>query len=143
MYSYLPSPCVVVSRTHHFVLTEALVQLTDICIKNGGDHFLVEIASRDFMDNLVSILKMPGLNMEVKNKMLRLIQNWAMAFEGRYNLAYVGSVYKELQTEGPFSLTCSRVTTVANQPRRLQLPAEGSRCHDICDGRYCNCTGVD
>ncbi|KAF9446780.1 ubiquitin binding protein [Macrolepiota fuliginosa MF-IS2] len=74
--------------------------LTDICVKNGGDHFLVEIASREFVDNLVSILKIPGLNHEVKNNILRFIQNWSIAFEGRYALGYVGQVYKTLQGEG-------------------------------------------
>ncbi|EIN13284.1 VHS-domain-containing protein, partial [Punctularia strigosozonata HHB-11173 SS5] len=74
--------------------------LTDVCIKNGGDHFLQEIAARDFMDNLVSILRMPALNYEVKNKLLRLIQNWAIAFEGKPSLAYVPQVYKTLKAEG-------------------------------------------
>ncbi|KIJ45196.1 hypothetical protein M422DRAFT_207487 [Sphaerobolus stellatus SS14] len=74
--------------------------LTDICVKNGGDHFLNEVASREFMDNLVSILKMPGLNIDVKTKLLRLIQNWSIAFEGKYTLGYVGQVYKELKSEG-------------------------------------------
>jgi hepatocyte growth factor-regulated tyrosine kinase substrate len=71
-----------------------------VCIKNGGDHFLIEVAARDFMDNLVSILKQPGLNMDVKNKILRLVQNWALAFEGKAQLVYVPTVYKELQSEG-------------------------------------------
>ena len=35
-------------------------------VKNDGDHFLVEIASQEFMDNLVSILKNPVLNSGVK-----------------------------------------------------------------------------
>ncbi|EKM60542.1 uncharacterized protein PHACADRAFT_84579 [Phanerochaete carnosa HHB-10118-sp] len=74
--------------------------LTDTCVKNGGDPFLVEVASREFMDNLVSILKIPALNHDVKNKILRFIQNWATAFEGRANLSYVGEVYKTLQHEG-------------------------------------------
>ncbi|KAI0809108.1 hypothetical protein BC629DRAFT_1482057 [Irpex lacteus] len=74
--------------------------LTDTCIKNGGDPFLVEIASREFMDNLVSILKIPVLNHEVKTKILRLVQSWAIAFEGRGNLGYVGEVYRTLQNEG-------------------------------------------
>ena len=57
------------------------------------------------MDNLVSILKMPALNHDVKTKILRLIQNWAMSFEGKYNLSYVGEVYKTLQSEGAPALT--------------------------------------
>jgi len=74
--------------------------LTDICIKNGGDHFLVEVASREFIDNLVSILKVPVLNLEVKNTILRLIQNWSFAFEGKPTLSYLGQVYKMLTNEG-------------------------------------------
>ncbi|KAK6977436.1 vacuolar protein sorting-associated protein 27 [Favolaschia claudopus] len=74
--------------------------LTDICIKNGGDLFLAEVSSREFMDNLVSILKIPVLNVDVKNNILRFIQNWSIAFEGKPNLSYVGQVYKTLQSEG-------------------------------------------
>ncbi|EAU93302.2 vacuolar protein sorting-associated protein 27 [Coprinopsis cinerea okayama7 len=76
------------------------LSLTDICVKNGGDLFLNEVASREFMDNLVSILKMPALNVDVKNTILRLIQNWSIAFEGKPSLSYVGSVYKMLKNEG-------------------------------------------
>jgi len=71
-----------------------------VCIKNGGNHFLTEVASREFMDNLVSILKMPTLNIDVKNKMLRLIQNWSIAFEGKPALSYVGQVFRNLKQEG-------------------------------------------
>ncbi|KAF8584959.1 ubiquitin binding protein [Ramaria rubella] len=74
--------------------------LTDVCVKNGGDHFLAEVASKEFMDNLVSILKIPALNIDVKNKILRLVQNWSVSFEGKYTLGYVGQVYKELNSEG-------------------------------------------
>lgn len=52
------------------------------------------------MDNLVSILKIPNLNLDVKNMILRLIQNWSIAFEGKSNLSYVGQVYKTLKKEG-------------------------------------------
>ncbi|KAK9455240.1 hypothetical protein V1511DRAFT_521661 [Dipodascopsis uninucleata] len=77
------------------------LKLVDTCVKNGGFHFLVEIASREFMDNLVSILKNPtGVNPDVKTQMLELIQTWSSVFEGQMQLAYVTTIYNELKKEG-------------------------------------------
>ncbi|CAO1614492.1 unnamed protein product [Sympodiomycopsis kandeliae] len=79
--------------------------LVDICIKNGGDHFLAEVASREFMDNLVSVLKKPtGVNHDVKAKALRLIQEWAQISEAKpATMSYIIQVYRTLQSEPGFA----------------------------------------
>ena len=52
------------------------------------------------MDNLVSILKTPSLHRDVKSKILRCVQTWAISFKGMYHLSYVEQSYKTLKAEG-------------------------------------------
>jgi len=81
-------------------------------VKNGGPHFLTEIASREFMDNLVSLINAPGAcTPEVKAKMLEVIQTWATAFEGMSQLSYVQDVYNRLRSEGHDFPPRARITS--------------------------------
>ena len=55
------------------------------------------------MDNLTSLLKVYGsvaANDDVKNKILELIQTWAIGTEGRGDASYIGETYRTLQKEG-------------------------------------------
>ena len=68
------------------------------------------------MDNLVSILKTPTLNRDVKNKILRCVQTWAISFKGKHNLSYVEQVYKTLKAEGMFHAEFGRATLPTTFP---------------------------
>ncbi|KAI7586439.1 ubiquitin binding protein [Hortaea werneckii] len=79
--------------------------LTDTCVKNGGSHFMQEVASREFMDNLVSLVRYEGGQggmgeREVRQRILELIQGWAGAATGKESLSYITEIYRTLQTEG-------------------------------------------
>ncbi|WRT68369.1 uncharacterized protein IL334_005345 [Kwoniella shivajii] len=74
--------------------------LTDTCIKNGGDHFLAEIASKEFVDELSGLIKAPSTSPEVKQMLLKMFQQWALAFQSKKELSFFTDVYNELKNSG-------------------------------------------
>ncbi|KAG5460831.1 MAG: hypothetical protein BJ554DRAFT_7073 [Olpidium bornovanus] len=50
-----------------------IAQLIDTVVKNGGHHFLLQVASREFLEDIVSIIRLPvrrkpGIGENVKTK---------------------------------------------------------------------------
>ncbi|CAH6721517.1 vacuolar protein sorting-associated protein 27 [[Candida] jaroonii] len=92
----------------------SILKLIEVCVKNGGYHFLAEISSKEFMDYLVesvfkriyNIKDYNVINSEAKlyvgNFILQLIRNWAYFFKNQPGLNYVERCYEELKHEYKF-----------------------------------------
>jgi growth factor-regulated tyrosine kinase substrate len=76
------------------------LKLSDVCVKNGGSLFLAEVASREYMDFILQLVKQDNVNHEVKQKSLGLLQSWAFAFKNKTQLAYAVDTYNRLKSEG-------------------------------------------
>ncbi|RCK60987.1 Vacuolar protein sorting-associated protein 27 [Candida viswanathii] len=85
------------------------LKLIDLCIKNCGAPFLVEISSKEFVDYLIDFIFKVHYNLkEVRDEskvkvgkaVLSYFQNWKIAFEGQSKLGYVEKKYQELKNEG-------------------------------------------
>lgn len=97
------------------------MSLTDTCIKNGGDHFLQEIASKEFVDEMVGVIKAQATQPPVREMALRLFQQWALAFESKRELSYLPEMYRELKNSGiafppPPAAIPSHLLTTATPP---------------------------
>ncbi|KAL7422807.1 Vacuolar protein-sorting-associated protein 27 [Cryptotrichosporon argae] len=97
------------------------LNLIDTCIKNGGDHFLAEIASKEFVDELSGVIKAPATNAEVKQMALKYFQTWALAFESKKDLSFFVDVYHELKNSGtpfppPPAVVSSHLLTTSTAP---------------------------
>ncbi|OXC69142.1 vacuolar protein sorting-associated protein 27 [Cryptococcus neoformans] len=76
------------------------IGLTDTCIKNGGDHFLLEVASKEFVDELSNLIKATTTSPEVKQMLIKYFQQWALAFKSKSELSFFVEVYNELKASG-------------------------------------------
>jgi growth factor-regulated tyrosine kinase substrate len=70
--------------------------LTDSCIKNTGDHFLVELASREFVDTVGSLVKFdPTITNQVREMAANYLQLWAHLCRHVEGLGYFWEAYEE------------------------------------------------
>ena len=96
------------------------LQLVDKCVKNGGKHFLVELAGREFVDDLVGMMHSHGdgrsvsdgagvddsfgvtiqgnasVNEVVRLKLIEHFQTWSLLLQADPDLAYLTDTYNNL-----------------------------------------------
>lgn len=81
-------------------MQKSAFKLIDFCIKNGGEHFITEISTKEFMDPLVNLLKTESINESLKNYLLENIQTWSIIVSTNPKFEYINKVYKKLQDDG-------------------------------------------
>ncbi|WVQ81885.1 vacuolar protein sorting-associated protein 27 [Cryptococcus sp. DSM 104549] len=95
------------------------IGLVDTCIKNGGDHFLAEIASKEFVDEMAGLIRAQTASPEVKQMLLQYFQQWALAFQSKQELSFFVDVYNELKSSG--------VAFPTSRPPPLPPPRDNDR----------------
>lgn len=125
-------------------LVTLTLKLVDLCVKNGGMHFLIELSSKEFMDYLVDYIFIVHYNTQqrqvieneakfkVGSLILSLINDWRIAFENQPRLAYVEKCYHTLMQQGfEFPRLESEVQKLTNNFIESEVPpdwVEGNEC---------------
>lgn len=78
----------------------ATLHLIDTCVKNGGAHFIQEMATREFMDCLVGLIHEDRTNESVRDLALDLVQSWATALKDNVQWKNVWTTYQHLKDDG-------------------------------------------
>lgn len=115
-------------------------RLVEICIKNGGIPFIVEICCREFMDFLENtIIKYNNENNELENLTKKIFYELYIAFENDSQLRYVSIVYGRLINKGiTFSNNLTSNITDAKAMFESKVPAEwiDSDACMICSNKF-------
>ena len=115
-------------------------RLVEICIKNGGIPFIVEICSREFMDFLENtITKYNNENNDLENVTKKIFYELYIAFENDSQLSYVNTVYGRLISKGvTFSHELTSNTADAKAMFESKVPAEwiDSDACMICSNKF-------
>ncbi|KAJ2043460.1 Prohibitin-1, subunit of the prohibitin complex (Phb1p-Phb2p), partial [Coemansia sp. S2] len=78
-----------------------VLSLTDICVKNGGALIQLEISAREFIDEVTNLLESKtGRDFELRQLVLRLIQEWAALFRGNNEMGYANGVLERMKRTG-------------------------------------------
>lgn len=73
--------------------------MTDACVKNTGDHFLIELASREFVDQIVALSESKEIE-AVQTRARTLFQVWALAMGQDERFRYIREAYEQCRREG-------------------------------------------
>ncbi|KAJ2461283.1 Vacuolar protein-sorting-associated protein 27 [Coemansia sp. RSA 2424] len=78
-----------------------VLSLADICVKNGGTLVQLEISAREFIDEVTNLLESKtGRDFELRQLVLRLIQEWAALFRGNNEMGYANGVMERMKRTG-------------------------------------------
>ncbi|KAJ2799675.1 Vacuolar protein-sorting-associated protein 27 [Coemansia guatemalensis] len=88
-----------------------VLNLADICVKNGGTLVQLEISRREFIDSIVGTLdSKTGRDHELRQLVLKLVQEWAALFRGNNEMSYVSGVMERMRRSG-YSFPKSHAST--------------------------------
>ncbi|KAJ1867587.1 Prohibitin-1, subunit of the prohibitin complex (Phb1p-Phb2p) [Coemansia sp. RSA 989] len=78
-----------------------VLNLADICVKNGGRLIQLEISRREFIDAITNLLdSRTGRDYELRQVILTLIQEWAAMFRNNNEMSYVSGVMERMKRSG-------------------------------------------
>ncbi|KAJ2012058.1 Vacuolar protein-sorting-associated protein 27, partial [Coemansia sp. S85] len=91
-----------------------VLSLADICVKNGGALIQLEISGREFIDEVTNLLESKTRrDFELRQLVLRLIQEWAALFRGNNEMGYANGVLERMKRTGYTFPKSVVVTSVA------------------------------
>lgn len=103
------------------------LQVLESCVKNCGAPVHVEVASRQFMEELRELVK-NTTNENVRNRLLELIQTWAHAFRNEPKYRAIQDIFNLLRMEG-YKLQAMKESDAMFTADTAPDWADGDCCH--------------
>lgn len=98
--------------------------MLDICIKNGGTPFLVQVGSREVATELEQLGRSTSGNRDVRERVLAKMQDWATAFAGKDSLRGLElvKVYERMKSDSSIPFPARDPTATAAMVDSLSAP---------------------